>query len=227
VVLVAGVGAGGGGFGGGAGFSDIFDSVFGDIFGGGARGGSRVYRGADLRYDLEMSLEEAVRGSEVKIRIPTLVECETCDGHGSRSKSAPETCTTCNGVGQIRMQQGFFSVQQTCPACRGKGKSIKDPCGACYGRGRVEKQKTLSVKIPPGVDTGDRIRLAGEGEAGPDGGSAGDLYVQVAVRPHAIFQRDGKHLYTEVPISYADAALGGTARAPVPGWTGSRNSSKT
>ena len=209
-------GFGGGGFGGGgASFSDIFGDVFGDIFGasaGGRRAGPQ--RGADLRYNLEIDLEDAVQGSTVKIRVPTLENCEECNGSGARRGSTPVTCTTCGGAGQIRMQQGFFSVQQTCPNCRGKGKSIKDPCGACYGRGRVEKQKTLSVKIPPGVDTGDRIRLAGEGEAGPDGGSAGDLYVQVAVRPHAIFQRDGKHLYTEVPISYADAALGGELEVP-------------
>jgi molecular chaperone DnaJ len=206
----------GGGFqGGGASFSDIFGDVFGDIFGGAgqrARGGPQ--RGADLRYNLEIDLEDAVQGSTVKIRVPTLETCEECNGSGARRGSSPVNCTTCGGAGQIRMQQGFFSVQQTCPNCRGKGKMIKDPCGGCHGRGRVEKQKTLSVKIPPGVDTGDRIRLAGEGEAGPDGGAPGDLYVQVAVREHSIFQRDGKHLYTEVPISFADAALGGELEVP-------------
>lgn len=213
-------GQGGGGFGGGFGggsanFSDIFGDVFGDIFGQAAgRGRGGPQRGADLRYNLEIDLEDAVHGSTVKIRVPTLETCEECSGSGARRGSSPVNCTTCGGAGQIRMQQGFFSVQQTCPNCRGKGKMIKDPCGGCHGRGRVEKQKTLSVKIPPGVDTGDRIRLAGEGEAGPDGGGTGDLYVQVAVRPHAIFQRDGKHLYAEVPISFADAALGGELEVP-------------
>lgn len=209
-------GQGGGGFGGGgANFSDIFGDVFGDIFGQAAgRGRGGPQRGADLRYNLEIDLEDAVHGSTVKIRVPTLETCEECSGSGARRGSSPLNCTTCGGAGQIRMQQGFFSVQQTCPNCRGKGKMIKDPCSGCHGRGRVEKQKTLSVKIPPGVDTGDRIRLAGEGEAGPDGGGPGDLYVQVAVRPHAIFQRDGKHLYAEVPISFADAALGGELEVP-------------
>jgi molecular chaperone DnaJ len=212
---IEGQGQGGFGGGGGANFSDIFGDVFGDIFGAAAgRGRSGPQRGADLRYNLEIDLEDAVQGSTVKIRVPTLENCEECNGSGARKGSTPVSCTTCGGAGQIRMQQGFFSVQQTCPNCRGKGKMIKDPCGGCHGRGRVEKQKTLSVKIPPGVDTGDRIRLAGEGEAGPDGGGAGDLYVQVAVRPHNIFQRDGKHLYTEVPISFTDAALGGELEVP-------------
>ena len=212
---IEGQGQGGFGGGGGANFSDIFGDVFGDIFGAAAgRGRGGPQRGADLRYNLEIDLEDAVQGSTVKIRVPTLENCEECNGSGARKGSTPVSCTTCGGAGQIRMQQGFFSVQQTCPNCRGKGKMIKDPCGSCHGRGRVEKQKTLSVKIPPGVDTGDRIRLAGEGEAGPDGGGAGDLYVQVAVRPHNIFQRDGKHLYTEVPISFTDAALGGELEVP-------------
>lgn len=205
-----------GGFGaGGASFSDIFGDVFGDIFGGGgSRARAGPQRGADLRYNLEIDLEDAVHGASVKIRVPTLENCEDCGGSGARRGSSPVTCTTCGGAGQIRMQQGFFSVQQTCPNCRGKGKTIKDPCASCHGRGRVEKQKTLSVKIPPGVDTGDRIRLAGEGEAGPDGGPPGDLYVQVAVRAHEIFERDGKHLYCEVPISFVDAALGGELEVP-------------
>ena len=212
---IEGQGQGGFGGGGGANFSDIFGDVFGDIFGAAAgRGRGAPQRGADLRYNLEIDHEDAVQGSTVKIRVPTLENCEECNGSGARKGSTPVSCTTCGGAGQIRMQQGFFSVQQTCPNCRGKGKMIKDPCGSCHGRGRVEKQKTLSVKIPPGVDTGDRIRLAGEGEAGPDGGGAGDLYVQVAVRPHNIFQRDGKHLYTEVPISFTDAALGGELEVP-------------
>ena len=210
----------GGGFGpggpGGASFSDIFGDVFGDIFGGGAAGGRRggPQRGADLRYNLEIDLEEAVKGTTVKIRVPTLVGCDLCDGSGAKKGSKPVTCTTCGGLGQVRMQQGFFSVQQTCPNCRGKGKTISDPCSKCYGRGLVEETKTLSVKVPPGIDTGDRIRLSGEGEAGPDGGPAGGLYVQGSGREHSIFQRDGKHLYCEVPITIVDAALGGELEVP-------------
>ena len=205
--------------GGGAGFSgnfsDIFGDVFGDIFGGGggrARGGPQ--RGADLRYTLDISLEQAVKGTQVKIRVPTLVGCEECDGSGARAGSSPTSCGTCGGVGQVRMQQGFFQVQQTCPKCRGKGRVISDPCHKCHGHARVEETKTLSVKVPEGVDTGDRIRLAGEGEAGPDGGPPGDLFVQMSVQDHAIFQRDGKHLYCEVPITFADAALGGELEVP-------------
>jgi molecular chaperone DnaJ len=204
---------GGGGFSGS--FSDIFGDVFGDIFGGGggrARGGPQ--RGADLRYTLDITLEQAVKGTQVKIRVPTLVGCEECDGSGARAGSAPSTCGTCGGAGQVRMQQGFFQVQQTCPKCRGKGRVISDPCGKCRGHGRVEETKTLSVKVPPGVDTGDRIRLSGEGEAGPDGGPPGDLFVQMSVQDHPIFQRDGKHLYCEVPITFADAALGGELEVP-------------
>ncbi len=208
--------AGAGGFGGGgANFSDIFGDVFGDIFSGGGGGRSRgPARGSDLRYNLDVDLDEAVKGSDVKIRIPTLVACKPCGGSGAKPGSSPVTCTTCGGVGQVRMQQGFFSVQQTCPNCRGKGRMISDPCNRCHGQGRVEETKTLSVKIPPGVDTGDRIRLGGEGEAGPDGGPAGDLFVQINVREHKIFERDGKHLYCEVPISFIDAALGGDLEVP-------------
>lgn len=209
--------AGAGGFGGGAGnFSDIFGDVFGDMFGGGGGGGrSRgPARGSDLRYNLDIDLEEAVKGTEVKIRVPTLVACAVCDGSGAKKGSSPVTCTTCGGVGQVRMQQGFFSVQQTCPNCHGKGKIISDPCTSCHGQGLVEETKTLSVKVPRGVDTGDRIRLTGEGEAGPDGGPAGDLFVQMNVREHKIFERDGKHLYCEVPISIIDAALGGELEVP-------------
>ena len=208
-------GMGGGGFGGGGGFSDIFGDVFGDIFGGsggGRRGGPS--RGSDLRYNLDLSLEEAVKGKSVKIKVPTLVSCKTCNGTGAKPGTSPKTCTTCGGVGQVRMQQGFFSVQQTCPTCRGTGKIISDPCVDCHGQGRVEETKTLSVKIPPGVDTGDRIRLSGEGEAGAEGGPAGDLYVQVHVREHEFFQRDGKNLYCEVPISMFDACLGGEIEVP-------------
>lgn len=208
-------GGGAGGFGSGS-FSDIFGDVFGDIFGGAGGGGHHrgPQRGSDLRYNLEIDLEQAVKGATIQIKIPTLVACEPCGGTGAKKGSSPVNCTTCGGVGQVRMQQGFFSVQQTCPNCRGKGKTISDPCSTCHGQGRVEETKTLSVKVPAGVDTGDRIRLGGEGEAGPDGGPSGDLYVQVAVREHSLFERDGKHLYCEVPISFVDAALGGELEVP-------------
>ncbi|HEB58757.1 MAG TPA: molecular chaperone DnaJ [Gammaproteobacteria bacterium] len=208
--------AGGGGFGGGASFSDIFGDVFGDIFGGGggARGGQRVYRGADLRYNLELSLEEAVKGTTQKIRVPTMVVCDACGGSGARKGTSPTTCSTCGGYGQVRMQQGFFSLQQTCPTCHGSGKTISDPCSKCRGHGRVEEHKTLSVRIPAGVDTGDRIRLQGEGEAGENGGPAGDLYVHVHVQPHPIFEREGNDLYCEVPINMVTAALGGELEVP-------------
>ncbi|KPQ03083.1 molecular chaperone DnaJ [Marinobacter sp. HL-58] len=204
--------AGGGFGGGGASFSDIFGDVFGDIFGGGGRG--RNTRGADLRYTLELDLEEAVKGKTVQIRIPGHTECGTCDGSGAEKGSRPEACGTCNGMGQVRMQQGFFTVQQACPTCRGSGKVIKNPCKTCHGAGRVQEEKTLSVKVPPGVDTGDRIRLSGEGEMGVDGAPPGDLYVQIAVREHSIFTRDGRNLYCEVPISIVDAALGGELEVP-------------
>mgnify|MGYP001277031051 CR=1 FL=1 len=201
---------GGGGFGGGN-----FSDVFGDDFcggGGSSRGGPQ--RGSDLRYNMELDLEEAVRGTTVTIRIPSSVDCKTCDGSGAKKGTSPTTCTTCNGMGQVRMQQGFFAVQQACPRCHGSGKMVTDPCGDCHGEGRVEEEKTLSVKVPAGVDSGDRIRLSGEGEAGALGGPSGDLYVVVNVRPHAIFQRDGRDLYCEVPISFADAALGGELEVP-------------
>jgi molecular chaperone DnaJ len=212
---------GGGGFGGGgaggANFSDIFGDVFSDFFGGGGQGrGGRggAQRGSDLRYTLDLNLEEAVRGTTVSIRVPTLVNCKPCDGTGAKKGSAPVTCATCGGIGQVRMQQGFFSVQQTCPRCHGQGKVISDPCDSCHGEGRVEEFKTLSVKVPPGVDSGDRIRLSGEGEAGVQGGPTGDLYVVINVRDHDIFQRDGKHLYCDVPISFTEAALGGELEVP-------------
>jgi molecular chaperone DnaJ len=210
-------GAGAGGFGGGASFSDIFGDVFGDIFGGGAGGpggGSRAYRGADLRYTLELGLEEAVKGTDVRIRVPAAETCETCGGSGAKKGTSATTCQTCNGHGQVRMQQGFFSVQQTCPNCRGSGKVISDPCPDCRGSGRVQKTKTLSVKVPAGVDTGDQIRLAGEGEAGEHGGPAGDLYVQVKLKPHDIFKREDDDLYCEMPVSIATAALGGELVVP-------------
>ena len=206
-------GMGGGGFGGGADFSDIFGDVFGDIFGGG-RGRQRAARGADLRYNMELTLEEAVRGVTKEIRIPTLEECDVCHGSGAKPGTQPQTCPTCHGSGQVQMRQGFFAVQQTCPHCQGRGTLIKDPCNKCHGHGRVERSKTLSVKIPAGVDTGDRIRLAGEGEAGEHGAPAGDLYVQVQVKQHPIFEREGNNLYCEVPINFAMAALGGEIEVP-------------
>jgi molecular chaperone DnaJ len=209
-------GSGEQGFGG---FSEAFGDIFGDIFGGGrggraGGGGSQVYRGADLRYNLEITLEQAARGTETKIRIPTLEECDTCDGTGAKKGTSAKTCHTCGGVGQVRMQQGFFSVQQTCPTCKGTGKYIPDPCNVCSGTGRIKKHKTLSVKIPPGVDDGDRIRLASEGEAGVNGGPAGDLYVVVQLKEHSVFQRNGADLHCEMPISFSIAALGGEISIP-------------
>lgn len=212
---VSGMGGGGprGGFDPGD-LGDMFGDIFGDIFGGGRQRRSRVYRGADLRYTLQLDLEQAVFGDSVQLKVPTLAVCQKCDGSGAAPGSTPETCTTCNGVGQVRMQQGFFAVQQTCPRCHGEGKIITSPCVFCHGRGRVEETKTLSVKIPPGVDTGDRIRLSGEGEAGANGGPSGDLFVEVHVRPHAIFTRDGTDLHCSVPIAFATAALGGEVIVP-------------
>jgi molecular chaperone DnaJ len=207
-------GGGGGGFDPRDAFGDIFGDVFGDIFGGGRRSRSQVFRGADLRYELELDLEQAVFGDTASVEFTTLAECEECSGTGSAKGSKPETCDTCRGAGQVRMQQGFFTVQQTCPRCHGRGQVVSDPCGKCRGQGRIRKQKTLSVKVPAGVDTGDRIRLSGEGEAGRNGGPAGDLYVEVRVRDHAIFERDGAHLSCEVPVSFARAALGGTIEVP-------------
>ncbi|PHQ55278.1 MAG: molecular chaperone DnaJ [Porticoccus sp.] len=206
-----GGGQGGPGFGG---FSDIFGDVFGDIFGGGGRGRGGPMRGSDLRYDMQLDLEDAVKGKTVQIRVPTLVNCKTCDGSGAKKGSTPTTCGTCGGHGQVRMSQGFIAVQQTCPTCRGRGQVISDPCGVCHGQGRVQESKTLSVKVPAGVDTGDRIRLAGEGEAGPEGGPPGDLYVQIHVREHSLFRREGRNLYCEVPISIVDAILGGEIEVP-------------
>ncbi|MFD2110703.1 molecular chaperone DnaJ [Thiorhodococcus fuscus] len=217
----AGVDSGAGGFGGGPGdfagagsFSDIFGDVFGDIFGGRTAGGRRSQRGVDLRYDLSLTLEEAVAGKDVKIRIPTLVDCQFCGGSGAKPGTQPKQCPTCAGMGQVRMQQGFFSIQQTCPDCRGAGVVIDEPCSHCRGRGRTQEEKTLSVKVPPGVDTGDRIRLAGEGERGEQGGPPGDLYVQVQVMEHPIFTREDSNLYCQVPIGFVTAALGGELEVP-------------
>ena len=200
----------GGGGGGGPDMNDIFGDIFGNIFGGG--GGSRgPRRGADVGYVMELDLEEAVAGVERRIEIPTLVECSPCHGSGSEDGKV-ETCSTCQGRGQVRMQRGIFAMQQACPHCAGTGKQIPNPCKTCRGAGRVEDEKVLQVKIPAGVDTGDRIRLQGEGEAGPPGTSPGDLYVEVRVREHAIFQRDGDDLHCEVPIRISQAALGDTVR---------------
>ncbi len=208
--------ASGGGFSQGSGIGDIFDSVFSDIFGGGggARGRNRAYRGADLRYDFELSLEEAVSGKTVKIQVPKMVACHTCGGSGTNRGKPPIDCSACGGAGQVRMQQGFFSVQQTCPQCRGVGKIITDPCHTCKGQGRVRNNKTISVKIPEGVDTGDRIRLSGEGEAGENRGPTGDLYVHIIVKDHPLFTRDNNDLYCDVPISFTTAVLGGELELP-------------
>ncbi|MBK6975356.1 MAG: molecular chaperone DnaJ [Sterolibacteriaceae bacterium] len=209
----AGMGAGGAGMGG---FADAFSDIFGDIFGGGRAGGGRstVYRGADLRYNLEVSLEEAARGTDTRIRIPAMEECETCHGSGAKPGTQPKSCPTCGGAGQVRMQQGFFSIQQTCPKCHGTGRIIPEPCPGCHGAGRVKQQKTLQVKIPAGVDEGDRIRLAGEGEHGVNGGPAGDLFVQIHIKPHSVFQRDHNDLHCEMPVGFSTAALGGEIEIP-------------
>jgi molecular chaperone DnaJ len=206
---------GGQGF-GAEGFGDIFGDVFGDIFGGGGgrQRGAQVFRGADLGYELRLELEKAVRGDSVTIDVPTQVSCDTCDGSGAKKGTDPVTCSTCGGAGQVRMQQGFFSIQQTCPACKGAGTTIGDPCDDCHGRGRIRKTKTLAVKVPAGVDDGDRIRLSGEGEAGRNGGPPGDLYVEIRVNPHKLFSRDGADLACEVPISIGTATLGGEVELP-------------
>ena len=211
----AGFGAGARGAEGFGGFSDAFGDIFGEIFGAQRGGrGNGVYRGADLRYNLELGLEEAARGTEAKIRIPTLEECATCHGSGAKPGTQPKQCHSCHGRGEVRVSQGFFSIQQTCPTCHGSGKFVADPCGTCQGAGRLKKHKTLSVKIPAGVDQDDRIRLSGEGEAGMNGGPSGDLYVVVNLKPHTVFQRDGADLHCEMPISFATAALGGEIEIP-------------
>lgn len=208
-------GFGGGGF---ADFGEAFGDIFGDIFGASNRGTqSRAARGADLRYNLELTLEEAVHGTEIEIEVPTWVECKKCSGSGAKKGSQPVTCNTCHGAGQVHLQQGFFAIQQTCPDCQGTGKVIKDPCTQCQGQGRVHERKKLSVKIPAGIDSGDRIRLAGEGEAGANGGPAGDLYVQVKIKPHAIFTREENNLYCEVPVCFTMLMLGGELTVPTLG----------
>jgi molecular chaperone DnaJ len=208
---MAGAGAGAG-F---SGFGDVFSDIFGEIFGGGGRAGrSSVFRGADLRYNLEIALEQAAKGFETRIRIPTMAECATCHGSGAKPGTQPQTCTTCRGAGQVRVSQGPFSIAQTCPRCHGTGKMITNPCASCGGAGRVKHQKTLQVRIPSGVDEGDRVRLSGEGEPGVNGGPAGDLYVQVHIKPHPVFQRDHDDLHCEMPVSYTTAALGGDIDIP-------------
>ena len=214
----AGGGRGGPGFNPGDAFGDIFGDVFGDIFGGGGRRGrSTVFRGADLRYELALTLEQAVFGDTVNLQLPTLVACTTCEGSGAKPGTKPVTCRTCEGNGQVRMTRGHFSIQQPCPTCRGSGQQIEQPCSSCQGRGRMQKNKTLAVKVPPGVDNGDRIRLSGEGEAGQNGGPSGDLYVEIHIQPHEIFQRDGADLSCVIPISFATAVLGGTVEVPTLG----------
>lgn len=205
---------GAGGFNAAEAFGDIFGEVFGDIFGGGRRSRTQVFRGADLRYGLELDLRQAVFGDSIEIDFQTLGECETCGGSGAAKGTSAVTCDTCAGQGQVRLNQGFFSVNQACPRCKGRGQIIQSPCDSCHGQGRVRRSKALSVKIPPGVDSGDRIRLAGEGEAGRNGGPAGDLYVEIHVREHAIFERDGSHLSCEVPVSFATLVLGGELEVP-------------
>ena len=208
---------GGGGFGGAGGFGDAFGDIFGDIFGGGGRGrssGPQVYRGADLRYNLEITLEQAAHGFDTTIRVPSWDKCDTCHGSGAKPGTSPVTCSTCGGHGQVRMQQGFFSIQQTCPKCHGTGKIITDPCSPCGGAGRIKRNKTLEVKIPVGIDNGMRIRSSGNGEPGTNGGPSGDSYVEIHIKPHAVFQREGDDLHCEMPISFTKAALGGDIEVP-------------
>lgn len=214
-------GMGGGGFGGGGqgfgGFTDIFEEMFGDFMGGGGggrRGGGQQNHGADLRYNLEISLEDAFHGRTAEIRVPTSVGCDTCHGSGAKEGAQPVTCGTCKGYGKVRVQQGFFSLERTCPNCQGQGTVIDDPCDDCDGSGRVHKEKTLSVNIPEGVDDGTRIRLSGEGEAGLRGAPPGDLYIFLNIARHPIFQREGSHIFCEVPIAMADAALGADIEVP-------------
>ena len=214
---------GGGGFGGGgqgdfsSAFSDVFEDLFGDFMGRGGGGGggrSRAQRGSDLRYNLRVTLEEAYAGVQKTINVPTAVACDSCHGSGAEGGAEPTTCPTCSGMGKVRAQQGFFTVERTCPTCSGAGQIVKNPCKVCHGHGRVEKDRALSVNIPAGVETGTRIRLAGEGEAGMRGGPTGDLYIFIEVKEHQLFQRDGVHLFCRVPISFATAALGGEVEVP-------------
>ncbi|HTN50185.1 MAG TPA: molecular chaperone DnaJ [Burkholderiaceae bacterium] len=214
----AGVGQGQGGFGGGpegfGGFADAFGDIFSDIFGGGRGGRNAVYRGADLRYSMEITLEQAAEGFATEIRVPSWDTCETCSGSGAKPGTQPKTCGTCGGNGNVRMSQGFFSIQQTCPTCRGTGKVIPDPCTTCNGAGRVKKNKVLEVSIPQGIDEGQRIRLSAKGEPGMNGGPPGDLYVEIHLKQHAVFQRDGDDLHCQIPLAFTTAALGGDIDVP-------------
>ncbi len=205
-------GMGGGGFGaaGGAGFADIFEDIFGEMMGGRQRRSGGRERGSDLRYNMEVSLEEAYAGKTAQIRVPTSVACEECGSTGAKKGSAPSQCPTCSGSGRVRAAQGFFSIERTCPQCQGRGEIITDPCPNCSGAGRLNEERSLSVNIPAGIEDGTRIRLAGEGEAGARGGTPGDLYIFLSVRPHEFFQRDGSDLYCSVPVSMTTAALGGS-----------------
>lgn len=209
----------GGGFGGGQGdfssaFSDVFDDLFGDMMGGRGGGGRRAARGSDLRFNLRVDLEEAFSGLQKSINVPTSVQCTSCDGSGAEGGVEPTTCPTCSGMGKVRAQQGFFTVERTCPTCSGMGQIVKNPCKSCRGAGRVEKERSLSVNIPAGVETGTRIRLAGEGEAGMRGGPSGDLYIFIEVAEHELFERDGANLFCRVPVSMSKAALGGSIEVP-------------
>ena len=213
-------GPGGEGFGG---FAEAFGDIFGDIFGGqgggrrGAGGGQQVYRGSDLSYAMEITLEEAAFGKETQIRVPSWDSCDTCKGSGAKPGTSAKTCPTCNGAGNVHMRQGFFSIQQTCPQCHGSGKIIPEPCVTCSGQGKIKKQKTLEVKIPAGINEGMRIRSAGNGEPGTNGGPAGDLYIEIRVKPHEIFERDGDDLHCTVPVGLTMAALGGEIEVPTLG----------
>jgi len=226
----AGVDPNAGGFRGGpgaegfGGFAEAFGDIFGDIFGGaggagrrGAGGGQQVYRGSDLSYAMEITLEEAARGKETQIRIPSWEGCETCNGTGAKPGTSAKSCGSCNGSGTVHMRQGFFSIQQTCPHCHGSGKIIPDPCTACNGQGKVKKSKTLEVKIPAGINEGMRIRSAGNGEPGVNGGPAGDLYIEIRIKQHEIFERDGDDLHCTMPVSLTTAALGGSIEVPTLG----------
>ncbi len=206
------------GMGGGAGgFEDIFEDLFGDVFSGARAGGQAgAARGSDLRYNLAISLEDAFNGKTVKVKIPTLAECGTCHGSGAEPGTKPTTCPSCGGSGEMRVTQGFFSMSRTCPRCHGRGTIVENPCNSCHGQGRVQKEKTINVKIPQGVDDGTRIRVSGEGEAGAHGGPAGDLYIFIQLKPHDIFTRDGRNLQLAMPLGFVDAALGGELEVPTP-----------
>ncbi len=211
----AGVDGAAGGHGGFGGFGDVFEDIFENIFSGGrGQRQSRGQRGADLQYNVQLTLEEAAQGKQIEITVPRHSSCKTCEGSGAKKGTKPKSCETCNGIGQVRIQQGFFSIQQTCPSCHGEGHVISEACSDCHGNGRVRESKVLTVKIPAGVDNGDRVRLSGEGEAGTHGGSTGDLYVQVSIKAHAIFERHESDLHCEVPISFVTSAVGGTIEVP-------------